>query len=319
MFASLRVLQWSQEMSQKIKALLVVLLLGVGVAFWYWSGVFSPIETASIANQINTPNSPNNCSADEDHDGLSNCEETYWNTDFKNPDTDGDGFKDGEEVLTGHDPAKKGPDDFLDDRRNLTLKTSQLLLGGIVAGDLSPTSKNYQDSLDRLVSQIFDQYTTNTTAEGDSVVLAGSDKKSLATYGLIIGDVLRRSSADMRAGYTAFIETIRGVLLSDLPKLSRDNPSRFSAYSAAADRQIASLDSFIADAKAIKVPPQMKPFHLSFLTFLRGAQQQYRSAKAIGTDPLQGMIALQMLRTLISETSTRLTGSFMSLLSQASQ
>ena len=35
---------------------------------------------------------------DDDKDGLANREESYWNTDFQNPDTDGDGFKDGEEV-----------------------------------------------------------------------------------------------------------------------------------------------------------------------------------------------------------------------------
>ncbi len=35
---------------------------------------------------------------DEDNDGITNREETYWGTNPSNPDTDGDGLKDGEEV-----------------------------------------------------------------------------------------------------------------------------------------------------------------------------------------------------------------------------
>ena len=50
---------------------------------------------------------------DADKDGLTNREESTWNTDFENPDSDGDGFLDGEEVASGHDPLKPGPDDAL--------------------------------------------------------------------------------------------------------------------------------------------------------------------------------------------------------------
>jgi|SRR3989339_189187 len=44
---------------------------------------------------------------DTDNDGLDDTLEFMYNTDKNNPDTDGDGYKDGEEVSHGHNPLKK--------------------------------------------------------------------------------------------------------------------------------------------------------------------------------------------------------------------
>lgn len=41
---------------------------------------------------------------DTDHDGLTDEEENMYATDINNPDTDGDGFKDGQEVFFGYSP-----------------------------------------------------------------------------------------------------------------------------------------------------------------------------------------------------------------------
>jgi len=50
-------------------------------------------------------------SSDPDHDGLSNSEEKQLGTDPHNPDTDGDGISDGDEVLKYHtNPLKKDSD-----------------------------------------------------------------------------------------------------------------------------------------------------------------------------------------------------------------
>jgi len=44
---------------------------------------------------------------DADKDGLTLAEEHTLGTSDQNPDTDGDGYNDGDEVLSGHDPLKK--------------------------------------------------------------------------------------------------------------------------------------------------------------------------------------------------------------------
>ena len=50
---------------------------------------------------------------DSDNDGLKDWEEELFHTDLFNPDTDGDGYLDGEEVDSGHNPLVKAPGDKL--------------------------------------------------------------------------------------------------------------------------------------------------------------------------------------------------------------
>ena len=45
---------------------------------------------------------------DTDNDGLTDINEAGYGTDINNPDTDGDGYKDGEEVLNGYNPNGEG-------------------------------------------------------------------------------------------------------------------------------------------------------------------------------------------------------------------
>jgi len=61
----------------------------------------------ALAEQRKFPAPPRcpDLTADDDHDGLSNCEEQFiTHTDPQNPDTDGDGIPDGLEVRAGLDP-----------------------------------------------------------------------------------------------------------------------------------------------------------------------------------------------------------------------
>jgi hypothetical protein len=88
------------------------------IGFALWSGFHQ--KNTSISDEMNKNStstdqnlSDSSASADTDHDGLRNWEETIWKTDPNNPDTDGDGTPDGEEVNEGRDPAKKGPGDTL--------------------------------------------------------------------------------------------------------------------------------------------------------------------------------------------------------------
>ena len=67
---------------------------------------------------------------DSDNDGLKDWEENLYKTDPWNPDTDGDGYLDGEEINSGHNPLVKGPNDNqvfyplpVGDKYNITNKT----------------------------------------------------------------------------------------------------------------------------------------------------------------------------------------------------
>lgn len=63
-------------------------------------------QTALLDNAGNAPAAADK--ADDDQDGLTNQEELLYNTNPLNPDTDGDGYLDGDEVKHGYNPNGPG-------------------------------------------------------------------------------------------------------------------------------------------------------------------------------------------------------------------
>ncbi|MBI5913018.1 hypothetical protein HY839_01090, partial [Candidatus Azambacteria bacterium] len=92
----------------------VVLLLGIfigGVIVLRTQGIGAQVLTEGKKVLFPIASEPN---ADPDNDGLKNWEEEIYKTDPRNPDTDGDGYLDGEEVASGYDPTIKAPNDALE-------------------------------------------------------------------------------------------------------------------------------------------------------------------------------------------------------------
>jgi len=65
----------------------------------------TPEISTSTSNQVPAAAAP---SLDSDNDSFTNVEETVLGTMPNNPDTDGDGYKDGIEVAAGYNPSKAG-------------------------------------------------------------------------------------------------------------------------------------------------------------------------------------------------------------------
>lgn len=70
------------------------------------------VATGTLPTNANTNTSsepdPGSLTIDTDNDGLEDFLEALYGTDANNPDTDGDGFKDGEEVDNGYNPKGSG-------------------------------------------------------------------------------------------------------------------------------------------------------------------------------------------------------------------
>src|SRR3989344_1419590 len=147
-------------MTNPIKTFIAFLAFFAVISVFSFFDVFHGVRSASFFEPAKSlPPLPD----DADGDGLTDSEESYWNTDFLNPDTDEDGFLDGEEVASGHDPrVPSSEDDRLSDTvfgtpppiaeldiasLNLTDKTLALVTGAIFDGDLTrDASQNTKDN-----------------------------------------------------------------------------------------------------------------------------------------------------------------------------
>ena len=79
-------------------AVVAILLISGGVYYFFLRPQGANSGSGQDANSL----------SDNDRDGLSLAQEVLYKTDPNNPDTDGDGFSDGEEVKTGHNPNGEG-------------------------------------------------------------------------------------------------------------------------------------------------------------------------------------------------------------------
>lgn len=100
-----------------IAAVLPFVFWGALIGLWFLK---DPATTNNIkssknnlAGQISISQLATANIMDSDKDGLSDWEESIYNTDPHNPDSDGDNYLDGEEILSGHNPAQKGPNDLM--------------------------------------------------------------------------------------------------------------------------------------------------------------------------------------------------------------
>lgn len=85
-------------------SLVVFVLILAGIGFFY----FQRSTPGGVAiGKTETQETPD-LLKDPDGDGLKNWEEAIWNTSPNNPDTDGDGVRDGDEVSIESDPIVKG-------------------------------------------------------------------------------------------------------------------------------------------------------------------------------------------------------------------
>jgi hypothetical protein len=94
-------------------SILLIIFLSTSLITYsnYKEGRVSGGEVEVATEKINIDTQINNTNKDSDEDGLLDWEESIWGTDPNNPDTDGDGTNDNEEINNDRNPLLAGPDD----------------------------------------------------------------------------------------------------------------------------------------------------------------------------------------------------------------
>lgn len=230
---------------------------------------------------------------DWDKDGLANKDESYWNTGPNNPDTDGDGFLDGEEVASGHDPMNPGPDDLLPSSTvNITDKVSTLMAAGFYAGDLSNSANPaiYDRALadistEMMIDGIKSLDPNNITA-GKTVLSSDSkeaQEKYLDAIGLIIQDVWGEIINEPRLATENFVN------------FYSDNKQQIDSSKNYFNSKTNYYNDVIAKVDMIAVPPSWLKIHDQIILNLQSLAVSHKVLGQTAEDPLKGTFGMNNL------------------------
>jgi len=295
-----------------ITAIVLTVLLILFIGAYSKRGAFSQINLFGASEAIIESQN-----LDSDNDGLKDWQEKLYQTDANNPDTDADGYLDGEEVDSGHNPLVKAPGDS-DVFYPLPLGTAY-----------NVTSKVLTDeNIDTLFGSYFSQkeqfLESNPTIgsqEAFSAMVPDSTIQEMAKRAF--GDVYL-TITDQAKEELAKIPTIFEITVSDKDiKISEDNSKEaiqeyinqaasiinsenffitgeaFETISTAInENNFSGLDSLIIDndakigeAKNLTVPSTWKDLHKNGMELTILIRNIYVSFRDMIDDPLKAYIA----------------------------
>ena len=278
--------------------MLSVVFVGGGV-FWVANiGKKAPENSMTESAQANLNNLVlSYTEQDTDNDGLKDWEESLWDTDVKNSDTDGDGTSDGAEVAMKRNPIIAGPDDAYVEKtggsgsESQATSTEELSQTALLTREYFATIVNLKESGNfnaETVSQLSDSLVQNFIgANGAGSVGAGWNRSdlhltednsipSLRAYGNAMGAIVKKYT-DMG-------------LPSELAVLARALETQDKNELKKLDRSIEVHKALIAEFQSVRVPSSAANIHLPLINTYLATERSIEQMNTILADTLVGMI-----------------------------
>jgi len=160
-----------KKFTRKVNIFLVIFIILIGGLIGGYAILRSKNIKADMLEQLAQNFNMENVIDDYDYDGLADWEEEIYKTNPINPDTDGDGYLDGEEVASGFDPTKKAPNDKLQDEAsqqigeglarpapgNLSQMFGYIMSSQLKAGQMPLINTQDINSIDQNVMEAIDE------------------------------------------------------------------------------------------------------------------------------------------------------------------
>ena len=296
-----------QKSFKKQYIIAAILLLMAGISIGGYLVLGSRVSQANLLEQMAQNLRDQKIIDDLDRDGLAGWEENLHKTDPNNPDTDEDGYLDGEEVASGFDPTKKAPDDRLIDSAasenpqltrpepgNLTQMLAYILKSQMLFDDpLSFDSQNIS-SPEQALNQAVDQKVIEALKKA-SVGFLSEFIPDFEESQLKISD----NSPEAIKNYLGQIRDEIGMLDScqNIDNIKDDIDIITEAIDTKDFEQVNCMAlSYLQSYRVIKdtiAPPSWLSFHKKALTLFWGFSKIYQTIPQFETDPLKGLVALE--------------------------
>lgn len=231
---------------------------------------------------------------DTDSDTLKDWEEALWKTDLNNPDTDGDGTPDGEEVTLGRNPTVKGPSDKLLDhplgnttifKNDVKLSTTDRFARDVFTRYMSlkqagaPVGTDEQVNIANSIAEEYDSAIEFKRYKTTDIKIGVSDTaETIKQYGNILGHIITTYGVNSRN---------EGIILKEA--LENDDPDTLKEL----DPIIKGYEQYLAQFLLVEVPPSAVSLHLKLLNTLSELTGTVKGMKLVFIDSLQSLISLK--------------------------
>ncbi|MEA2113751.1 MAG: hypothetical protein U9P63_03825 [Patescibacteria group bacterium] len=301
-----------QKSFKKYYIIAGVLVLIAGISIGGYLVLGSKFIRANFLEQVACDINKEEIIDDADYDGLTDWEEKIYKTDPDNPDTDGDGYLDGEEVASGYDPTKKAPNDKLTNEENtdsanqltrpepgnLTQMLGYLLKNQMLFDDPIGYNKQNISSPEQVLTQAMDQKVVEALQKASAGFLSEFTSDFKESQFSVLNDNSFQAVMDYREQIAEKIGPLNSC--QDINNIKDDTEIVTEAIASKNFCQINCLSaSYLQGYQVIKeipVPVTCLEIHKKLLTILWTLSKSYQALPEFENDPLKGLIALEKFK-----------------------
>ncbi|MBI4224735.1 MAG: hypothetical protein HY617_00215 [Candidatus Sungbacteria bacterium] len=288
---------------RKAVLVLAVLVMVGGTVFFIQTKKQSASEQArfAIADPKAREEQLKKLQQDSDSDLLRDWEEVLYHSDPHNSDTDGDGTPDGEEVKLGRDPAIAGPNDLMatstplqnapDGKpQNLTRQLAEQIAKEMIVRRIAnpdipfDTDLTAQNLVDTAFGSMPDK-TQHPLTEKDILIGRDDSKAAAQAYQTAMVRIVETNSKSLAAKPYVQIFT-EAMQTQQYEKLN------------ALDPYLAEYNRIVIELKKLPAPPRFAKLHLEYVNIIISQAAITQKMRGAGSDPLNGVLALQQYVTL---------------------
>lgn len=289
--------QLGNSQKKLLAGLVLVFIITLSIGFIFLrkkKDTEAPIQAPIIAEK----ETQSSLLEDTDHDGLLNWEEELYKTDPNNPDTDGDGTPDGEELKLGRDPTKAGPHDTIAEikketatRAKITPNLTQSLFGDFVkqgGANSLLLQKDPERASQLIIAKVLEYQQlgklpqdTQTPPELPLPSVRTSENTSEEAIKKYLNDVGLIFEEDL----TPLREDDLGLFLAMLQSGNFDRLNKLKNYSLAVERAARKM-------RSLAVPQNLAWFHAKEISYLETTWGDLQKFTNIEKDPLSALLAV---------------------------